>query len=259
MKLVTLNLWGGQVFEPLMRFIKTHASNTDIFCFQEVLFSDRAEFTPEIKARMNLFNEIKQRLPEFEALTFMAPEKALHFQDELLPEDVRPGQAMFVRKGLRIIENGGFRTYKKLPEGADIGGKVPGNCQWMTILQPNGMPVTIMNLHGVWQRGTLKVDTPARLEQSQILQDFIRSKSGRRILCGDFNLLETGESLRRLEIGMKNWVREAGVTGTRSSYYQKSGTKFADYILTTPEVEVDKFAVLQDEVSDHLPLIMTWK
>ncbi len=36
MKLITLNTNGGRVFEPLMNFIKTHSSDTDIFCFQEV-------------------------------------------------------------------------------------------------------------------------------------------------------------------------------------------------------------------------------
>ena len=35
MKLITLNIWGGHVHEPLHTFIKQHA-DTDIFCFQEI-------------------------------------------------------------------------------------------------------------------------------------------------------------------------------------------------------------------------------
>ena len=35
MKLITLNIWGGHVRNPLMEFVSSH-SDIDIFCLQEV-------------------------------------------------------------------------------------------------------------------------------------------------------------------------------------------------------------------------------
>ena len=63
------------------------------------------------------------------------------------------------------------------------------------------------------------------------------------------------ESMKVLEKGMRNLVKDYGVTSTRSHFYKKRG-KFADYILVSPEVEVKDFKVLQESVSDHLPLYL---
>ena len=54
---------------------------------------------------------------------------------------------------------------------------------------------------------------------------------------------------------MKNLIKEYKVTTTRSHFYTKEH-KFADYILVSPEIEVKKFEVIQDVVSDHLPLML---
>jgi len=35
MKLITLNIWGGHMFNPLLEFIQAH-QDIDIFCLQEV-------------------------------------------------------------------------------------------------------------------------------------------------------------------------------------------------------------------------------
>ncbi len=47
MKIITLNIWGGKVFEPLMNFFKEHAEDTDIFCLQEVFNNP-----PHIKSKV---------------------------------------------------------------------------------------------------------------------------------------------------------------------------------------------------------------
>lgn len=259
MKLITLNIWGGQVFEPLMQFVKKHARDTDIFCFQEVLFGPHTTFTPIHKARNNIFSEIEKLLPEFVALRYYAPEEALHFQSELLQGDTRAGQAIFVRKSFKVTDNGGFRSYQGAPPtGSEFGGKITGSCQWISLQASQTTDVTILNLHGLWQKDTNKVDTPARLLQSQVLQDFLNAKNNKTILCGDFNLIPHGESIKLLERGMVNLVKKFGVTSTRSNLYRKP-EKFADYILVAPNVDVHRFEVLQDEVSDHLPLLLKFE
>jgi endonuclease/exonuclease/phosphatase family metal-dependent hydrolase len=79
-----------------------------------------------------------------------------------------------------------------------------------------------------------------------------------RILCGDFNLLPNTDSLTILEQGMRNLIKEYPVTSTRSRFYEKPD-KFADYILVSPEVVVEDFQVLDEAVSDHLPLLLEFR
>lgn len=116
----------------------------------------------------------------------------------------------------------------------------------------------MVNFHGLWQDGTAKKDNPDRIEQSRRILAELESHRGEPVLiCGDFNLLPEGQSLAMLEEGMRNLIKEYGVTSTRSSHYPMTKpSRFADYILVSPEVDVHDFQVLPDEVSDHLALTL---
>lgn len=257
MRFLTLNLWGGQVYEPLLEFLQKQAGDIDVFCFQEIIFGEAAAFTLKHETRINLFNEIQECLPGYRGLRFPTPKEARYFQSEPLLDSIEAGQAIFVREGLTVANQGNFRTYTDFPEGMDYGGKITGSCMWVE-LGENEDSVLVMNLHGLWQKDSNKQDTPARLEQSRILKEFISSRSGKRILCGDFNLRPDGASIGALEENMRNLVKEYGITSTRSELYKKE-EKFADYVLVSPEVAIIKFEALPDVVSDHLPLLLEFK
>ena len=53
---------------------------------------------------------------------------------------------------------------------------------------------------------------------------------------------------------MCNLVKAYGITSTRSLLYKRPD-RFADYVLVSPEVQVEHFQVLDEVVSDHLPLL----
>lgn len=249
MKLITLNLWGGQIYEPLLDFLKKQSKEIDVFCFQEVIFGSEPKFTSLHKARVNLFFELQTFLSEFNSFSYPAPKEALHFQSELLPPGTQAGQAIFIRKNLTVTNHGGFRTYETLPQKTTDGGKITGSCQWVEI----DHNLTIMNLHGLWQKNTNKVDTPERLTQSQKIQSFLQKRKGKKILCGDFNLIPNGQAMKKLEEGMKNLVKKYGISSTRSPLYTKP-EKFSDYVLASPDINIETFEVLPDIVSDHLAL-----
>jgi len=253
MKLLTLNLWGGVVYEPLMEFIKQHSKDVDIFCFQEMLFGDKTQFTTTKKARENLFQEIVAALPEFAAYQYISPAEQFEYEPISFPA----GQAIFVRKTIRVLANGGFRCYDELPVNVAGGAKLTGSLQWLDV-ESAGLPVTIASLHGLWQKDTKKGDTPERFIQSQKIKDFLNTKPGQKIICGDFNLAIDGHSLEILEEGLTNLVKKYQISSTRSSYY-KNEPRFADYILISPDISVTEFKVLPDEVSDHLPLLLDFK
>jgi len=56
-----------------------------------------------------------------------------------------------------------------------------------------------------------------------------------------------------LENGFKNLITEYNIKTTRSILYRKDD-KFADYVLVSPNVQVESFQVLNEIISDHLPL-----
>lgn len=253
MKLITLNLWGGKLFDPLIQFVVREKDGVDVFCFQDCLFGSSAEFSPIRGGRLNLFSELQTVLSDFNACIYRNPEES-YFHGEILPPDVGCGQVIFVRKKYKVIEQGGFRSHPESPyhKGGDL---VSGRCQWVKMVDADSSPITIMNLHGLWQRNSYKKDTPERLEQSQKIREFFGSSTQKNILCGDFNVVHDGNAISILEEGMVNLVKKYNITCTRSEHYPKE-EKFADYIMVSDTIEVKNFGVLPDVVSDHLPLFL---
>ncbi|MFZ2523159.1 MAG: endonuclease/exonuclease/phosphatase family protein [Minisyncoccia bacterium] len=134
---------------------------------------------------------------------------------------------------------------------------VSSKCQWVR-LDIGSKDITILNLHGLWQRGSKKQDTEERLEQSKRIYGFMSSLEGSKILAGDFNMVPNGKSISILEKDMVNLIKEYKVETTRSVHY-KRGEKFADYIIVSKEIKVNDFKVLPDEVSDHLSLYLDFE
>ncbi len=256
MKLITLNVWGGKLYDPLISFISQHANDTDIFCFQDTLFGSEPSFSPVKKARLNLHNEIQNVLSGFTSDIYRDGDES-YFENENLSPDIGCGQAILVKgTSAKIIESGGFRSH---PESTYLrgGDMVSGRCQWVKLRTPDGN-LTVMNLHGLWQRSTNKKDTPERLQQSDKIRKFFEGIGHKKIICGDFNLVPDGNAMELLEKDMRNLIKQYGITSTRSKHYPKD-EQFADYVLVSEDIEVENFQTEQVEVSDHLPLLIEFK
>ncbi len=254
MKIISLNIWGGKIYEPLIHFMKSHANSVDIFCLQDILFGSEPIFSPKSHGRINIFNEIKEILSDFNYAIFKTPNES-HFHDELLDPSIGCGQVIFTRKSFLILESGGFRTPQSgFFNGGDLAN---GKYHWVRI-NLSGKDFIIMNSHGIWQRDSQKNDTPERIVQSQNIEDFFASVTGKKILCGDLNLALETKSIKILEENMINLIKNYNIESTRSTHYTKPG-KFADYIFVSPDVVVKEFGVLPDEVSDHLPLYIDFE
>ena len=132
-----------------------------------------------------------------------------------------------------------------------------GRYQWVKIGRKDD-EITVMNVHGLWQKDSNKKDTPERTHQSHQIRKFLDFQVGKKIICGDLNLALDTESMKILEKGMVNLIKKYSVSSTRSSIYTKP-EKFADYIIVSEDIKVDDFKVLQDEVSDHLPLSLDFE
>lgn len=239
MKIVTLNTWGGRIKEPFIDFIKSN-QDIDIFCFQEI-YDQAREIMEEIYP-IDMFDQ-------FSDLKVLLPNHNGYFRPVL--QGVY-GIAIFVKKDISVSEEDELIIHTSASDLV-TDGHHSRNMQWIKI-KAGERYLTVMNVHGLWN-GKGKTDTPERLAQSRIIKEFMDKTEGMKVLCGDFNLNPDTESVEILEKGMVNLVKEYHVTSTRTSYYEKPG-KFADYIFTSPSIEVKDFKVLPDEVSDHAALFL---
>ncbi|MSU75004.1 MAG: endonuclease/exonuclease/phosphatase family protein [Candidatus Magasanikbacteria bacterium] len=239
MKLITLNLWGGRIREPLFHFIKNN-QDTDVFCFQEIYHNSPEKMSDNRRPpNLNLYTDLQKLLPDHQSF-FRPVIKNIY------------GIGIFIKKEIPVIEEGALWICEVLNYSGS-GGDHSRNLQWMRC-ELQGTTYTILNVHGLWT-GIDKNDTPTRITQSEKIKSFMDTVPSPKILCGDFNLNPDTTSIAMLGGGMKNLIKTYNIKSTRSSFYTKEG-KFADYIFVSPDVTVKKFEVLPEEVSDHMALLL---
>jgi endonuclease/exonuclease/phosphatase family metal-dependent hydrolase len=240
MKLICLNTWGGIVKNELRDFLVRQEVDTDIFCFQEVFDNAHIDTLGDID--VNLYTTLTELLPNHTG--YYAPS-----------QDNDEGLAIFVKPSIKLDAVGDDFVYRFHNAMEDEDRKTLGrNIQYVQFTQSD-QGYTVINFHGLWN-GAGKTDTPDRLSQSQRIKEFIEDKAKSKvILVGDFNLEPDTESIAILEKGMRNLIKEKGITSTRSQYH-KWPNKFADYVIVSNDLNVVRFELLQETVSDHLPLLL---
>lgn len=267
MRVTSLNAYFGVVFEPLMDFVVRESARTDVFCLQEMLSNAKEDAVNfDGRGRANVLQEIARRLPDFE-MTF-APMQDDFECTSSYPGQVQMGVAIFYRRGLNVVDSGsffvcnGFNAFD--PTAPNRYETVGHAAVWIEI--DASTTTTILTLHGNSQPSN-KLDSPKRLEQSQKVLDFLRGRSGEKIVLGDFNLFPETESVRMFErAGYRNLVVENKVTTTRGSHMRTlfpeyangphGFQEFADYTFVSAGISVRSFDVPDLPISDHLPMIL---
>jgi len=249
MKIIFLNIWGGQIFDPLVKFIKEQMPQTDFFCFQEMLDSAASTRVPW-GGHTNIRSELNDSIPELKTLyrDFYAPSLCEWEKGK----SYNIGPILFAKKEITIEKQGTIQIHNAPITSRDL--------QYLCFTH-NGKRYTLSNLHGISQPYS-KLDSPERLLQSRKIIDFLKNQKGENIIGGDFNLLPETESIRALEsTGMKNLIEEYKIHSTRNKfslakYPEAQRQYFSDYVFVSPGVRVLHFAIPEVEVSDHLPMIL---
>lgn len=250
MKVITLNTWGGRAGkEKLLNFFEKYAVETDVFCLQEIWSAPYEHLEGHAAGGRPLENlEIMTYgLQEISAtLSDFTPLFRPHHGDNY-------GLLILVKNSLTILEEEEVFVHREKgykPEG-DVGNHAR-NVQYVSLETSHG-PVLVLNFHGLWN-GKGKGDSEDRITQSEKIISFLERQTEPVVFCGDFNLNPETKSLQMIEnTGLRNLIKEHGITSTRTSLYTKE-EKFADYVLIGPGIQVTNFEVLPDEVSDHAPL-----
>lgn len=264
MRIVSLNGWGGRLYEPLISFLRS--VRPDVVCLQEVVhtpattqgwltYRDGDHVLPQ---RANFFRDVAGALPDHVATFCPAAQGVLWHDNKSVVSQW--GLATFVRSSLPIIAQAqGFVHKSFSPHG--YGDHPRSRCAHaFRIYDYEGKrTVSIAHMHGLRDLNG-KLDTPQRLAQAHKLVELvthIAAPADPLIVCGDFNVEPTSDTFAILAaIGLTDLVTTKGFKSTRSSHYGKPG-KFADYMFVNQNVKVRNFAVVSDpEVSDHCPLLL---
>lgn len=124
------------------------------------------------------------------------------------------------------------------------------------ILGINNNKLQIINIHGIWNDGKLGDDRT--LHQCQFIIDKVLENDYPTVILGDFNLLPNSESIKLLNNHFRNLVTENNIKTTRPNFDDglDKGNIVCDYIFVNDKIKVNDFKVLDNNISDHMPLIL---
>lgn len=265
MRIVSLNAWGGKLYEPLMRYLAE--ADADVYCLQEVVRTPGYEGSEliyrdgdlRLPQRTSLFDDIRAILPRHDGRFFPASRGPLYDDGgrEIMSEF---GLATFARRSLPVI--GEAMGFVHGSFSATSWGMHPRarNAHCIRVFDAGqGAPLTLAHMHGLRDPAG-KEDNRLRELQAERLVDLIRRVwpgDERLVVCGDFNVLPDSSTFARLaQLGLRDLVTARGFTDTRTSHYEKPG-RYADYILVNDMVDVASFDVVgEPEVSDHRALLL---
>ncbi len=253
MKILSLNLWGGKLYDELSGFIRKQSASVDVFCFQE-MFDQKELPVNWSTGTPDLYSRFKKILGDFTPFITMSYNRYAPFNDGNSNNGLK--EAIFVRKQLKAIESGSIELCKRVRDSMFEGMPFRHypKLQYV-ILENNGEKILVANVHGIWIKGS-RNDCEERTEQSDSIIQFMEDRPYKRILCGDFNYTLNTECNAIIEKKFTNLIRKNNIASTRSSYYKSlgEGDTFADYVYVSKGMKVENFEVLNAAVSDHLPL-----
>jgi endonuclease/exonuclease/phosphatase family metal-dependent hydrolase len=265
MRVLSLNAWGGKLYEPLIGYLAE--VDADVYCLQEVvrtpgypgselIYRDGDLRLPQ---RTNLFDDISAALPGHDARFFPASRGTL-FDESGRDFKSEFGLATFVRRSFPVI--GEAMDFVHGAFSSDGWGAHPRsrNAHCLRLFDAGqGVTITLAQMHGLREPAG-KHDSPIRARQAERLVDLVRRVwpgDERLVVCGDFNVLpDSGTFMALAGLGLADLVTGRGFTDTRTSHYEKPG-RYADYMLINDAVEVASFDVVgEPEVSDHRALLL---
>lgn len=259
-----LNGWGGKRWDVLLPYLRE--VDPDVLCLQEVVhtpatdqdwltYRDGAHVLPQ---RANFYQDIARALPDHVGGFSPAARGILWDNETEVPSYW--GLATWVRKSVPIIaQQQGFvhRTYSPNSYGEHPRSR---SAHVVRVFDYDAhRAITIAHMHGLRDLQG-KHDTPERAHQAHRFLNLARQVAedgDPMILCGDFNVGPTSETLQILgQAGFTELVTTRTRRGTRNSLYPKP-ERHADYLMVNEAVDVKQFdVVFEPEVSDHCPLIL---
>lgn len=247
MKIVQINIWGGHLLQPLLKFITSEQA--DIVCAQEVV---HAKSTNSLFDYLSALNAIKEA-GHFD-YAYFAPT----FSFKALGEEVEFGNAILSKFPLdnqqTVFVNGSYAKNQSM-SNLDANAR---NLQLCTITI-NSKTINLANHHGFHDlnpNGT-EMGKQNMNRVAQILNPHTESL----IFCGDLNVIPSSETLKELDVlGLNNQTTISNLDTTLSSVHRAHPLPVVcDYIMTSKDIMVQTFASLEAIVSDHKALILEFQ
>lgn len=170
------------------------------------------------------------------------------------------GNATFYKKEFQLIEKKVITMFERtspFPSDKDSFEDAGRNLLHL-LLQKDNKTFSILNTHFAWAKTS--VEEPHQAAQGEILLDYLKTVQRPFVFTGDFNLDPQQPTIKSIGAFARNLVTENNITNTLNPRTHSAFEKLkrlgidvaVDFIFVSPDIEVKKFAVVEEDLSDHL-------
>lgn len=248
-KYVNLNLLEGGIYSPgIKEFLQRE--NPDIFALQEVFLSED--------------QSLPERYRSLEWISSLFPDYEYEFAPEVLYNDGEKrflcGNAIFSR--FSILDSA--TIFYDLPFG-EYHWQTPGTNEkhdysqqpynlLYTQIKAGRKTLNVFNTHGIW--GVDGDDNPRRLQMGEIISKQVQGKD-HVILGGDFNLLPTTRTIKKIEQHLTNVFGnslETTFNMRKKPFPGSYANSVVDMVFVSNDIKVLQKHCPDVDISDHFPL-----
>jgi endonuclease/exonuclease/phosphatase family metal-dependent hydrolase len=253
MKLIQINTWMGSLTRKIVEFIERE--QPDIICAQEVLSLASGKDIPIPYKQFNCLEEMKVAGGGFDYL-YLSPQYTVDIAGEV----AEFGNAILSRYPIKNSET--LFTIGSLKEHITADNYTPNgstNAQ-VVVLNVDGRELAVVNHHGYWAIDPYGSDDNVK-SMKKVAELAGKYAEYPLILAGDLNVVPESDTMRVFDGWLEDLVATSDAKTTMSplKVFQKvyiEGGVLADHILVNDKILVNSFAVGQELISDHLPLVL---
>lgn len=252
LRILQLNIYGCMYFDNFKNFLQTHTY--DVLHLQEV--RGKGKILKTIDFPLDSLPALKKLLGNSYQQVFV---QTTHFTQKKLSPD---GNASFIAAKFPIIEQKimwlrkNEQPFHQTPQDISTLGAALIVCKVLV----GEKPLWLLNTHLGWS--PTSADTEEKEKQSSIIAAFLETLTEPFILTGDFNADSSTNTIKMLEQYGRNLATKNHVSNTLNPRLHRTQHLFpkglvVDFIFVSKDLGVKDFAVLEDDISDHLGLAAT--
>ncbi len=237
MKLLQLTAWAGKLGQQIINLIE--AESPDLICLQEIIDSGDT---------MGFWVPLKDIAAISGYQVFFSPVFSFSF----MRQTAKFGNAILSRWPIQKTNTIFTNSEHQENFSFEINDYNVRNLQHAIIKTPAG-DINILDHHG-YHVPSHKNGNAETLRQCKLIANYVDKLPDPKILTGDFNLSPSSESLKQINKVLDNLSVRYKLKTTRTPLTHK--TEVCDYVFVSRGIKVREFRVSDEEVSDHMALIL---
>jgi len=243
-KFFQLNIYMGKWLDNLIDYLKKE--DFDILCFQEVS-GGRISFH-----RDNTFQKIIDLGYDGEISVNW---RLKGYEHSFI------GNATFFKRSFTLLEKTEvwLREYREIEDPKNRESRNDPKASLSLLLEKGGVKLRVVNAHLAWT--PTPHDSKEKIRQATLFYEYLKTIKSPFLITGDFNVEKHTEVVKMINKIGRNLTSENNVTNTLNSRLHKAPHLFppglaVDYIYISKDIKVEKFEVIDQDLSDHLGLYL---